>query len=735
MATGLLFLLLCQYLKAQTNTLNNPRLAPLLKQVALGNPNLLITSRKEAHKYVNMAVLDKKQERLTLFTCYGNAYDSVQLSDIDYKHIASGALDPFAFYKRHCRENVSYLDDALSHYREAGKDALNDTTYNRRQVYNAAPVRSAFSSLQKMMAMENLLKRQYLLLVLSDSERPSFSPLSDTFLLNKSLAGKMICKGDTTTYYNAYLPGPVSKILLCRHTPGKMFVYNKQGQLTDSVPLKPEKYASLLKAKEDVFMLYRGWLELQSQQLREAWKEADGLLNRQHTGLYAKTYQPEDKRQSWLALQQLESLRLGVEVKISNLLLPDHQTVKNMLRETYADTPTEISYLAGLGFAYTTTYLRGKKQYELSDNRNNVMTVVSDKKKGVDQSGNGVIAYYNADVISAYDYYPGGLQLPGRSYGMVGRYGFGGKERLSEHNNDNYDFGARIYDARIGKWLSVDPLQKKYPGWSPYNYAAGNPVYFNDVDGRDVGVTIDKVNGTITFSNTIYLMGPTLRTATQLQQDFDKNVKAKMSGFYKDENGRVWTVQTSLTFKKATAEDIQRVSRSAVPIAESLAITNKNLDSRFSIGKVGENVMDMAYGMTGDASLFTHENVHNWGLADKYFAGVVVDNKGFAMRDKKGDLVEFLYTRPGYEGDILGGYYKEGADGKFVPEQAVSLTEKTINTVASAAFKQSKALGDATNFVMEGAIENPGYSPRKSVPYDKAPEDVKKTLDPPKNDQ
>ena len=51
---------------------------------------------------------------------------------------------------------------------------------------------------------------------------------------------------------------------------------------------------------------------------------------------------------------------------------------------------------------------------------------------------------------------------------------------------NSLDFGARIYDTRLGRWLSVDPLQKKFPDFSPYNYAINNPVIFIDYDGRDI---------------------------------------------------------------------------------------------------------------------------------------------------------------------------------------------------------------------------------------------------------
>ena len=88
------------------------------------------------------------------------------------------------------------------------------------------------------------------------------------------------------------------------------------------------------------------------------------------------------------------------------------------------------------------------------------------------------------EITSAQDYYPFGETL--RSYtvssGQNDKYKFTEKERDIETGYDY--FGARYYDSRIGRWLSVDPLADKYPGWSPYNYTLNNPINAIDPDGR-----------------------------------------------------------------------------------------------------------------------------------------------------------------------------------------------------------------------------------------------------------
>ncbi len=78
--------------------------------------------------------------------------------------------------------------------------------------------------------------------------------------------------------------------------------------------------------------------------------------------------------------------------------------------------------------------------------------------------------------------------LPNRS-GSVGsyRYGFNGKEKDDEVKGQGvqYDYGFRVYDARLGKFLSTDPLFKGYPWYTPYQFAGNNPVWAIDIDGLE----------------------------------------------------------------------------------------------------------------------------------------------------------------------------------------------------------------------------------------------------------
>ncbi|MFY0256321.1 RHS repeat domain-containing protein, partial [Chitinophaga sp. 30R24] len=74
--------------------------------------------------------------------------------------------------------------------------------------------------------------------------------------------------------------------------------------------------------------------------------------------------------------------------------------------------------------------------------------------------------------------------VPGRY-----RYGFNGKENDNEVKGEGnqQDYGMRVYDPRIGKFLSVDPLSPEYPELTPYQFASNRPIDAVDIDGAEAG--------------------------------------------------------------------------------------------------------------------------------------------------------------------------------------------------------------------------------------------------------
>jgi RHS repeat-associated protein len=97
--------------------------------------------------------------------------------------------------------------------------------------------------------------------------------------------------------------------------------------------------------------------------------------------------------------------------------------------------------------------------------------------------------------------YSFGMHMQGRSFSSGSyRYGFNGKESDDEvsGSGNQYDYGFRIYNPRIGKFLSIDPLTSTYPWYTPFQYAGNSPIVFIDLDGLERVLAI-TFNGDVNY--------------------------------------------------------------------------------------------------------------------------------------------------------------------------------------------------------------------------------------------
>ena len=81
------------------------------------------------------------------------------------------------------------------------------------------------------------------------------------------------------------------------------------------------------------------------------------------------------------------------------------------------------------------------------------------------------------------------------------RFGFNGQETDPEikGSGNSLDFGARIYDPRIGRWFSVDPYKSLYVPISPYSFALNSPIKLLDADGN---IIVDDKGNPVTVTVT-----------------------------------------------------------------------------------------------------------------------------------------------------------------------------------------------------------------------------------------
>ena len=113
-----------------------------------------------------------------------------------------------------------------------------------------------------------------------------------------------------------------------------------------------------------------------------------------------------------------------------------------------------------------------------------------------DQLGNIRLSYQDInsngtidtdEILEENNYYPFGLKHSPSAVVKAQpnyNYKYNGKELQDELGLNLYDYGARFYDPALGRWMNVDPLAEKLPGWSPYNFVRNNPINRIDPDGR-----------------------------------------------------------------------------------------------------------------------------------------------------------------------------------------------------------------------------------------------------------
>ncbi|QXV63634.1 hypothetical protein INP83_10945 [Mucilaginibacter sp. 21P] len=165
---------------------------------------------------------------------------------------------------------------------------------------------------------------------------------------------------------------------------------------------------------------------------------------------------------------------------------------------------------AASGQANTKWQIFGLKRYELNNHLGNLLVTISDRQV---QDPTGSTDVMTPDVINAQDYYPFGMLQPGRQYALNNpyRYGFNGKENDNDVGKPNaveQDYGKRIYDVRIGRFLSVDPITRQYPELTPYQFSSDSPIQNIDLDGLEGVPAKRQSNGTFSVAKSSTYVQP-----------------------------------------------------------------------------------------------------------------------------------------------------------------------------------------------------------------------------------
>lgn len=120
------------------------------------------------------------------------------------------------------------------------------------------------------------------------------------------------------------------------------------------------------------------------------------------------------------------------------------------------------------------------------------------EEKIVEAVDTGNIRWLKADVKIAFDYYPFGSIMPGRSFNANSySYGFNGQEKDDEitgvtGGHLNYKF--REYDTRLARFFAIDPIAADYPMLTPYQHSSLNPIMNIELEGLEGVPANEKTN-------------------------------------------------------------------------------------------------------------------------------------------------------------------------------------------------------------------------------------------------
>lgn len=146
------------------------------------------------------------------------------------------------------------------------------------------------------------------------------------------------------------------------------------------------------------------------------------------------------------------------------------------------------------------------------------------------------------------------MGMPGRRFdaGSGYRYGFNGKEDDKDISEGGQDYGMRIYDLRLGRFLSVDPLTRKYPELSSYQFASNRPIDGIDKDGLEFTPSNSNNELGITLKLTIVNYSDVV-TTTHLQQ-IGALIKEKFETEFSKPAVTVYIDGLPITLPKITAK-------------------------------------------------------------------------------------------------------------------------------------------------------------------------------------
>ena len=229
-----------------------------------------------------------------------------------------------------------------------------------------------------------------------------------------------------------------------------------------------------------------------------------------------------------------------------------------------------------------------------------------------------------------------------------------------------YDYGARFYDASLGRWHVIDPKAEEYYSQSSFHFSGNNPIYYVDDNGMNYdGYTIDD-EGNI---NRVNDTGGDEYDVLYTENDYNAATReTKENGNLKNEYGNPEPAN-SVTVSSGTFDASNKVTiESSNGTAKGLKVDNQT-DAQ-AIFKFAADNFSVEYGIVTGDNGNTQSIIHTSGSFEYSQTADVANymlNKGFS-------ILETNHSHPGNSpgGRTPSGFYSNGTPIKPLEGDAKS---------------------------------------------------------------
>lgn len=164
-------------------------------------------------------------------------------------------------------------------------------------------------------------------------------------------------------------------------------------------------------------------------------------------------------------------------------------------------------------------------EYNLADHLGNIRITFGD----ADADG-------LAEILQENQYYPFGMAMTmasSQTAAPANNYLYNGKELQDELDLGWYDYGARMYDASIGRWNGIDPMTDLFPNYTGYHYVHNNPLVLVDPTGMVAGWYQETANAIPQYD-------PDVNSQADLEEGTFLGDEIEVTEKYTDGTERTW---------------------------------------------------------------------------------------------------------------------------------------------------------------------------------------------------